>query len=184
VPILSCCEAASWLRRDPAYRGYFALRKARSWGGVAAYSTLGHFDDPILNTMMGWNDTELAAIVFHELTHQLLYLPGDASFNEAFATTVEEEGVRRWLSAQGRDADLAEHVAQQQRYLEVIDLLRRTRAELRTLYASGSCGNASALDLPPCAIPTWTSRRGGAATHRSVRGRDKQRASRVGRDLL
>jgi predicted aminopeptidase len=133
-----------------AYRGYFALRRARSFaakmrkqgldvsvGGVAAYSTLGHFDDPILNTMMGWNDTELAAIVFHELTHQLLYLPGDASFNEAFATTVEEEGVRRWLLAQGRNADLAEHVAQQQRYLEVIALLRRTRAELRTLYASG-----------------------------------------------
>jgi predicted aminopeptidase len=133
-----------------SYRGYFALRKARSFaaklrkqdldvsvGGVAAYSTLGHFDDPILNTMMGWNDTELASIVFHELTHQLLYLPGDAAFNEAFATTVEEEGVRRWLSAQGRNADLAEHVAQQQRYLEVIDLLRRTRAELRTLYASG-----------------------------------------------
>lgn len=133
-----------------AYRGYFALSKARSFaaklrkqgldvsvGGVAAYSTLGHFDDPILNTMVGWNDAELAAIVFHELTHQLLYLPGDASFNEAFATTVEEEGVRRWLLAQGRTADLAEHVAQQRRYVEVVDLLRRTRSELRTLYASG-----------------------------------------------
>jgi predicted aminopeptidase len=133
-----------------AYRGYFALRKARSFadnlrrqgydvsvGGVAAYSTLGHFDDPILNTMMEWHDVELAAIVFHELTHQLLYLPGDASFNEALATTVEEEGVRRWLLAQGRDVDLAEHLVQQDHYLQVIDLLRRTRAELHTLYASG-----------------------------------------------
>ncbi len=133
-----------------AYRGYFVQSKARAFGtrlrtqgfevsvaGVAAYSTLGHFDDPILNTMVGWDDAELAAIVFHELTHQLLYIPGDASFNEALATTVEEEGVRRWLRASGREADLAQHAVQQRRYLEVIDLLRRTRAELHALYASG-----------------------------------------------
>jgi predicted aminopeptidase len=133
-----------------AYRGYFVERKARSFaakwrargldvtvGGVAAYSTLGHFNDPILNTMMGWNDVELAAIVFHELTHQMVYVPNDASFNEALATTVEEEGVRRWLLAQGRSADLADHIAQQKHYLEVIGLLRRTSSELRRLYASG-----------------------------------------------
>jgi len=133
-----------------SYRGYFAEGKARSFagklrtqgldvavGGVAAYSTLGHFDDPILNTMVSWNDIELASIVFHELTHQLLYLAGDAPFNEALATTVEEEGVRRWLLAQGRHADLAEHVVQQEHYLAVVDLLRRTRTELRALYASG-----------------------------------------------
>ena len=133
-----------------AYRGYFTESKARAFaaglrsrgfdvsvGGVAAYSTLGHFDDPILNTMVGWSDVEFAAIIFHELTHQLLYVPGDASFNEALATTVEEEGVRLWLLAQGRDADLAEHVREQAHYLQVIELLRRTRTELNALYASG-----------------------------------------------
>ncbi|MGC2031957.1 MAG: aminopeptidase [Steroidobacteraceae bacterium] len=132
-----------------AYRGYFAERKARRFaqalrgrgfdvtvGGVAAYSTLGHFNDPVLNTMMGWNDVELAAIIFHELTHQLLYVPNDSSFNEALATTIEEEGVRRWLLAQGRDADLANHLERQQRYTEVIELLSATRAELRAVYAS------------------------------------------------
>lgn len=133
-----------------AYRGYFVERRARSFaaelrrqdfdvsvGGVAAYSTLGHFDDPILNTMVGWDDVELAAIVFHELTHQLLYVAGDASFNEALATTVEEEGVRRWLLAQGRDADLAEHELQAARYVEVVNLLRKTGDQLRLIYASG-----------------------------------------------
>jgi len=133
-----------------AYRGYFSESKARAFsaglrskgfdvsvGGVAAYSTLGHFDDPILNTMVGWSDVEFAAIIFHELTHQLLYVPGDASFNEALATTVEEEGVRRWLLAQGREADLAEHVRDQTHYIKVIDLLRRTRTELNTVYLSG-----------------------------------------------
>lgn len=133
-----------------AYRGYFVEARARRFaarlrsrgldvtvGGVAAYSTLGHFNDPVLNTMMDWNDTELAAIIFHELTHQLLYVPNDSSFNEALATTVEEEGVRRWLRAQGRDADLAKHLVQQEHNLKVIELLSATRAELRGTYAAG-----------------------------------------------
>ncbi len=133
-----------------AYRGYFVEKRARRYaaqlrargfdvavGGVAAYSTLGHFDDPILNTMTGWNDVELAAIVFHELTHQLLYIANDASFNEALATTVEEEGVRRWLEQQGRDKDLTDHLREQQRYVQVIDLLSATRMKLREVYASG-----------------------------------------------
>jgi predicted aminopeptidase len=136
-----------------AYRGYFAEAKARRFaaglqaqgfdvvvGGVAAYSTLGHFDDPILSTMVNWDDVELAAIIFHELTHQLLYVSNDASFNEALATTVEEEGVRRWLSSLGREQDLAEHLLQQQRYLQVIALLSETRAHLGQIYA---------LPLPP-----------------------------------
>ena len=79
-----------------AYRGYFVERRAGSFagklrrrgfdvsvGGVAAYSTLGHFNDPMLNTMLGWSDVELAPIIFHELTHQMLYVPDDADFNEA-----------------------------------------------------------------------------------------------------
>jgi predicted aminopeptidase len=133
-----------------AYRGYFVEKRARRFaaglhakgfdvvvGGVAAYSTLGHFDDPILSSMVGWNDVELASIIFHELTHQLLYVPNDASFNEALATTVAEEGVRRWLQQQGREKDLTEHLLQQSRYLEVIALMNETRDRLRALYASG-----------------------------------------------
>jgi predicted aminopeptidase len=132
------------------YRGYFVEKRARHFaaglhargfdvvvGGVAAYSTLGHFDDPILSSMVNWDDVELAAIIFHELTHQLLYVPDDASFNEALATTIEEEGVRRWLEAQGRGKDLSEHLLEHARYIEAIDLMNATRQDLRTLYASG-----------------------------------------------
>jgi len=105
--------------------------------GVAAYSTLGHFDDPILNTMIGWNDVELASIIFHELTHQMIYIANDADFNEALATTVEEEGVRRWLESLGRSAELERYELEEQRSLEVVTLLSRTREELRVLYGSG-----------------------------------------------
>ena len=133
-----------------AYRGYFVERRARALGdalkskgfdvtvaGVAAYSTLGHFDDPILNTMIGWNDVELASIIFHELTHQMIYIANDADFNEALATTVEEEGVRRWLESLGRSAELERYELEEQRSLEVVTLLSRTREELRVLYGSG-----------------------------------------------
>jgi len=132
-----------------AYRGYFVERRARRFaddlrhrgldvtvGGVAAYSTLGHFDDPILNTMLGWSDVELASIIFHELTHQMIYLPNDADFNEALATTVEQEGVRRWLESLGRKRDLEHYRAYQQRFAKVLGLLTRARDGLRTLYAS------------------------------------------------
>jgi predicted aminopeptidase len=136
-----------------AYRGYFSEVKARKFaarlaredydvyvGGVPAYSTLGHFDDPVLNTMLGWSDVQLAAIIFHELAHQLLYVPSDSSFNEAFASIVEDEGVRRWLEQSGRVADLGVFRERRRRHLELVGLFERTRGRLRQLYAE---------DLPP-----------------------------------
>ncbi len=138
-----------------AYRGYFKERAADSYGarlraqgfdvqvgGVAAYSTLGHFDDPVLSTMVGWDDVELASIIFHELTHQLVYVAGDSSFDEALATMVEEEGVRRWLASLGRSADLAKYEREQRRIRQVVELLHATRGRLRVLYASGAGAEA------------------------------------------
>lgn len=132
-----------------AYRGYFSEPKARAFaarldregydvyvGGVAAYSTLGHFDDPVLNTMIGWSDVQLAAIIFHELSHQLLYVPGDSAFNEGFASVLEDEGVRRWLAAQSRTADLGAFHQQRQRYVEFVGEVSETRARLATLYGT------------------------------------------------
>ncbi len=133
-----------------AYRGYFVQARAQAYArrlradgddvaveGVAAYSTLGHFDDPVLNTMLGYSDTQLASIIFHELTHQLVYVAGDASFDEALATTVEEEGVRRWLHARREDAQIARRDRWRARQLDVLALLQRTREALARLYASG-----------------------------------------------
>jgi predicted aminopeptidase len=131
------------------YRGYFKERSAQRYarrlrahgkdaavGGVSAYSTLGHFKDPVLNTMLGWSDAQLAATLFHELAHQLIYVPGDSQFNEAFATLVEEAGLERWLNFTGRTKELENWHAQNGRNQEFIQLLLNARERLQTLYES------------------------------------------------
>ena len=45
--------------------------------GVPAYTTLGYFNDPVLNTFLRYGDQEVARIVFHELAHQIVYVKGD-----------------------------------------------------------------------------------------------------------
>jgi predicted aminopeptidase len=135
------------------YRGYFARTDADAFAAtlraagddtsvyaVPAYSTLGWFDDPVLSSFIDWPEIALAALLFHELAHQQLYLPGDAPFAEAFATVVEEEGVRRWLLRSGAEAQ-ARYDVQRQRRREFKALVQQTRGELLRLYASGRPAN-------------------------------------------
>lgn len=106
-PVRSCFLFAGCL----SYRGFFAETEARAAaaalradghdvfvGGVAAYSTLGWFDDPLLNTMLVWGEPRIVEVIFHELAHQLLYAADDSVFNESFATAVAEIGLERWFS--------------------------------------------------------------------------------------
>jgi len=132
-----------------AYRGYFHEDSARKFAaslaaegfdvaidGVPAYSTLGKFADPVLSSMLRYGDDELAATVFHELAHQLLYVRDDSAFNEAFATTVEDEGLRRWLEHQGTAARISEYRVEQAREERFVKLLAEARGRLARLYAS------------------------------------------------
>jgi predicted aminopeptidase len=133
-----------------AYHGYFKEASARAFAarlatqgydvaldGVPAYSTLGKFADPVLSTMMRYGDDDLASMIFHELAHQLLYVPGDSSFNEAFATTVEDAGLSRWLQHQGKPDKHQELEEATQREREYVDLFARTREEAARIYAGG-----------------------------------------------
>jgi predicted aminopeptidase len=104
--------------------------------GIAAYSTLGHFKDPVLNTMLGWSDAQLVGTLFHELAHQVVYVPGDSEFNESFATVVEEAGLELWLAARQRGQDLVAWREQRERQAEFIALLLSARSKLRALYES------------------------------------------------
>jgi len=131
------------------YRGYFSKEGAEAFaaelrargrdvyvGGVPAYSTLGYFDDPVLSTFIRYPDAELARLVFHELSHQLVYVGGDSTFNESFAVTVELEGVKRWLDAHGTKADLGNFAVARGRRDDYLALVDTYRHRLQALYAS------------------------------------------------
>jgi predicted aminopeptidase len=133
-----------------SYRGYFdeqraeraAARLARRGfdvhvGPAIAYSTLGHIRDPVLNTMLAYGDRELAALIFHELAHQAVYAPGDSDFNEAFATVVEIEGLRRWLVSGAGGGTIDEFLQARRRQEAVADAMIESRARLDALYARG-----------------------------------------------
>jgi predicted aminopeptidase len=132
-----------------SYRGYFREANAQSYaatlkkqgfdvmvGGVAAYSTLGKFADPVLDTMLRYDDTELAGTLFHELAHQVIYIANDTAFNEAFAMAVEAEGLKRWTQARGQGDAWQRYQRREQQQASTVTKLAALRAELSALYGS------------------------------------------------
>ena len=106
--------------------------------GVEAYSTLGWFDDPVLNTFVDRSESRIAGLVFHELSHQNLYVKDDTAFNEAFAEAVAQEGVARWLRREGREDALQEWLEAGRREEAFVALLQEARLRLERLYATGA----------------------------------------------
>jgi predicted aminopeptidase len=130
------------------YRGYFSQEDAQREseklaaksfdvvvGGVVAYSTLGKFSDPVISTMMSWDDVQLVGVLFHELAHQVLYVKGDTAFNEAFATAVEEFGVLQWLESRGQVDDIAAYSQSRQLRQDLMSLVAAAREDLEGVYA-------------------------------------------------
>ena len=131
------------------YRGYYSKDEAQAYagqlraegrdvevGGVSAYSTLGWFNDPLISTFINYPDAELARLIFHELAHQVTYVPGDSRFNESFASAVEEAGVELWLERYGNPAMRAGFARYTVRRKDFLALLLKYRKELERTYAS------------------------------------------------
>jgi predicted aminopeptidase len=129
------------------YRGYYSRESAEAYAaelhrdgwetfvaGIPAYSTLGYFDDPLLNTFIYLPRAEVARMIFHELAHQILFVRGDTPFNESFAVTVETVGVQRWLAAHPDAAMEYERYDAQRR--EFRKLVESYRKRLEALYDS------------------------------------------------
>ncbi len=133
------------------YRGYFSEADAQAEAvvqraagleasvyGVPAYSTLGWMNwlggDPLLNTFIFYPAGEVARLLFHELSHQVVYVRDDTAFNESFATAVQRLGGALWLaqkaSPQARQA-YAEFDARRQQFRA---LTRKTRERLQQIY--------------------------------------------------
>lgn len=132
-----------------SYRGYFSEKTAQKFAqklreqdhdvyvaGIAAYSTLGWFHDPVLNTILRHSQTEIAGLIFHELAHQLTYVKDDTTFNESFAMTVELEGVRRWVKSQGSTEEYERYLVKKKRQEEFVNLITNVRLRLQEVYSS------------------------------------------------
>lgn len=143
---LEAHQWCNWLYGCFAYRGYYdeaaaeraaerlsAQGKGTHVGGVPAYSTLGWFDDPLLWSMMYWDDDTLIETLFHELAHERFFLKGDTAFNESYATFVGQAGLRRWAESRGLPPPATN--TQQQRRADFVALVLATRERLEALYA-------------------------------------------------
>jgi len=102
------------------YKGYFDFDAARqaakdlSADGFDVYvrpsdafSTLGFFNDPLLNTTLKGDSLGLANTVIHELTHNTFYASGQAPFNESFAMFVGARGGAAFFRSRGQSAAAA-----------------------------------------------------------------------------
>ncbi|WP_395681009.1 aminopeptidase [Dokdonella sp.] len=141
-PVTHCFPIAGCV----AYLGYFdrtlAEREAKRLAeqgddtavrGVAAFSTLGWFADPIVSSMLRGGDDELDGVVFHELAHQKVYLRDDSAFNESYASFVAMQGLRDWHAANHLPAPVSTSGQDRAFTHLVLDL----RERLRALYATG-----------------------------------------------
>lgn len=138
-----------WLVGCLNYRGYFEAKGAEQLAAalraegddvyvadIPAYSTLGWFGDPLLNTFIHWPTGRLAELLFHELAHQRVYVADDSAFNEAFATTVGRLGAQRWLERRGSATEHAQFLSDQRKRQAFFGLTTIARERLATVYAS------------------------------------------------
>ena len=136
-PLLGCLD----------YRGFFSHARARLHavtlqargydtfvGGVAAYSTLGWLNDPLLNTVLRWDERRIVDTIFHELAHQQLYIAGDTTFNESFAMAVAQAGLALWLGAD--PAAYQRYQVEQARETAFITLVQDYRKRLAAAFAA------------------------------------------------
>jgi predicted aminopeptidase len=139
-PIIGCAS----------YRGYYDDERMQTYieqlksdgyevhvGQVSAYSTLGWFDDPVLSSFINWPDYRLAGLLFHELTHQQVYIDDDTTFNESLASAVQQAGTELWLIEQ-KQSDQLDGFHRWLKYRgQVIELIVSTQQNLNQIYSSG-----------------------------------------------
>ncbi|RLA13296.1 MAG: aminopeptidase [Gammaproteobacteria bacterium] len=136
-PIVGCASYRGYYDED-RLAGYVEQLKAQNFdtyiGFVPAYSTLGWFDDPVLSSFIYWPDYRLAGLLFHELTHQRIFIENDTRFNESLASAVQQAGTELWLKSSNRSAQQVEFRRSIEYQREVVGLIEQTRETLTALY--------------------------------------------------
>jgi len=157
-------EAYTWwfpiVGRVP-YKGFFDLAAAHAAAArlaargfdvyvrpSPAFSTLGWFNDPVLDTVLGSDDVALVATVIHEIHHNTLFIPSRVSFNESLASFAGDRGAIALLCARdGDDAPLCRRA--QDAWHDTLLFgawLARLVTELETLYARSDLSSATKIE--------------------------------------
>jgi predicted aminopeptidase len=76
----------------------------------------------------------MVGVIFHELAHQTVYVDSDTAFNEAFASAVEQEGLRRWFDKMGTPEQYQDYLLKKQYRHEFFSLITRTRTQLDVVF--------------------------------------------------
>jgi predicted aminopeptidase len=112
-PILGSMPYKGFFDKDYALREQHALEEQgydTYLRGVRAYSTLGYFNDPVLSSMLAYDDAFLINTIIHEMLHQTVWFKGNVSFNESLANFVGEHGTLAYLQQQyGTEASEYQH---------------------------------------------------------------------------
>lgn len=101
-PIIGTFTYKGHFEKERAVRELAELQAAgfdTRLGKVAAWSTLGYLNDPILSDMLYRDVGSLSALIIHELTHGTLYIKNNVAFNENLADFVGDYGAVKFLQS-------------------------------------------------------------------------------------
>lgn len=149
------------------YKGFFdpehAQAAAEHYSGLGydvhlrtsdAFSTLGWFNDPLLSTAVTTDSVELAALVFHEIGHNSLWVKGATDFNESFAQWLGYRAAERFFLARG-DSLLALRALERWHDERIVGrYYDRLMTRLDSLYASNP--SVTELAIGRNAIEAWS----------------------------
>ena len=138
-PVVGCIAYRSFFTRADAQQLKIEMEAKGHdvyLAGIPAYSTLGWFDDPVVNSMMHWEDYDLVGTLFHELAHQKFYIKSDTVFNESLAKTIEQEGLRRWMEYKSQGKLYQKYLLDGKREKAFVKIVLKARKNLEHVYAN------------------------------------------------
>lgn len=149
APIVGCMTYRGFFSEPRAQAEAAKLKKKQfdvATGGVKAYSTLGYFSDPVLNTFVYDSQAYLINLLLHEIAHRKIYIQHDTQFNESFAVAVAKLGMQAWYDKKGQNEAYRQYLKSQNEALLLFQLLSDTKHRLGRVYGDETLSVSEKMD--------------------------------------